>query len=266
MNGTIALRNIFGGAETAYARYAFGNRTKAAIEIAAGLPVFGCPDAKLEAFGKGAIRDYSPVNYYVQSSRTAGLRFKTCSPFGQHQLSYALSTRDITAQPKSSATVRAHSGLNTKSSILHSFVNDTRDHITMPTSGKYFALTQELAGVAQRGDASFFKQELTAQMHQPLANGIVLSTGLKLGYLYPLEEGKDINVSDRFYVGGPLSVRGFKMGGIGARDGNDALGGNVFYAAGVSLTSPIPGATHLPIKHTLSSMLATLSTSQRMLL
>lgn len=29
---------------------------------------------------------------------------------------------------------------------------------------------------------------------------------------------------------------------------DDALGGNVFYAAGVSLTSPIPGATHLPIK------------------
>ena len=29
---------------------------------------------------------------------------------------------------------------------------------------------------------------------------------------------------------------------------DDAVGGNVYYATGASLTSPIPGADHLPIR------------------
>ena len=29
---------------------------------------------------------------------------------------------------------------------------------------------------------------------------------------------------------------------------DDAIGGNVYFAAGASLTAPIPGAAHLPIR------------------
>ena len=117
--------------------------------------------------------------------------------------------------------VRANSGENIKSSLFHTFVSDTRDHVTMPTKGKYLAVTQEFAGIGQRGDANYFKNELAAQVHQPLFGDITLSTGIKFGLLIPTnDDNQHVNVSDRFYVGGPTSVRGFKMGGIGQRDGS----------------------------------------------
>ncbi|KAI9494365.1 surface antigen-domain-containing protein [Zychaea mexicana] len=248
MTGAVTIRNIFGGAETATTRFAFGNRTKAAVEIVAGTPLQGSPDVKLEAFANGSIRDYSMINNYEERANSVGARVKGTSCYGNHQVAYAMTRRDITAQPKSSGTVRANSGENLKSALTHTFVSDTRDHVTMPTKGKYLAVTQEIAGMGQRGDANYFKNELAAQVHQPVMGDIVLSTGVKFGLLMPTTDNERVNVSDRFYVGGPLSVRGFKMGGIGPRDGNDALGGNVYYAAGASLTAPIPGAAHLPVR------------------
>ncbi|KAI9314954.1 bacterial surface antigen [Dichotomocladium elegans] len=249
VNGTIAFRNVFGGAETVHAKYEFGNRTKHAIELAGGIPILGSPDITLEAFVKGSIKDYSLINLYMETSKMTGLRVKAQSGWGQHRLSYAMINRDITAGPKSSALVRAHSGANVKSSVLHSFVRDTRDHVTMPTKGEYISVTQELAGLGDRGDASYFKQEIAAQIHRPLGGNVVLSGGIKTGFLHALDDRKVMNVSDRFYLGGPLSVRGFKMGGIGPREGNDAAGGNIFYAAGISLTTPIPGVIdQCPIK------------------
>ncbi|KAI9260483.1 surface antigen-domain-containing protein [Phascolomyces articulosus] len=249
MTGAVSIRNIFGGAETATARFAFGNRTKAAAEALVGFPVQGSPDVKFEAFVKGSFRDFSMINKYDERSKLAGVRIKGTSEFGKHQLAYAMTHRDITAQPKSSATVRADSAQNVKSALIHTFVSDTRDNVTMPTKGKYLAVTQEFAGIGQRGDANYFKNELAAQVHQPLFGDLVLSTGAKFGLLVPTKDDHThVNVSDRFYVGGPLSVRGFKMGGIGQRDGNDAVGGNIYFAAGASLTAPIPGAAHLPVR------------------
>ncbi|KAG2219232.1 hypothetical protein INT45_004592 [Circinella minor] len=249
MTGAVSVRNIFGGAETATARFGFGNRTKAAIEAVVGTPVQASPDFKLEAFAKYSIRDFSMINNYEERAKLAGVRAKGVSSFGKHELAYAMIHRDITAQPKSSATVRANSGQNIKSSLVHTFVNDTRDNVTMPTKGKYLAVTQEFAGIGQRGDANYFKNELAAQVHQTLFGDVTLSTGIKFGLLVPTnDDNQHVNVSDRFYVGGPISVRGFKMGGIGQRDGNDAVGGNIYFAAGASLTAPIPGAAHLPVR------------------
>lgn len=82
---------------------------------------------------------------------------------------------------------------------------------------------QELAGLGNQGDVSFLKHELNASYHQPLdvEKKVVFSTTVKAGLFSPLNDKKqNPTVSDRFYLGGPTSVRGFKMGGIGERDGS----------------------------------------------
>ncbi|KAG0170103.1 hypothetical protein DFQ30_002867 [Apophysomyces sp. BC1015] len=252
LHGGVSVRNVFGGAETFNTGYTFGNRTKAAWEASFGTPINGSPYARIEAFVNGSVKDYSMINFYKESASSFGARFKSESNYGHHQIAYALINRDLTAQSNSSATVRAHSGKNVKSSVFHSFVRDERDNATLPTSGHYVGFFQELAGVGDRGDSQFLKSELAAQYHRTLAsNGsgwrVVLSTGFKSGLVASFAN-KELNVSDRLYLGGPLSVRGFKTGGIGPRDGNDALGGEAFWAAGASVVSTIPGASHLPIK------------------
>ncbi|KAI8098910.1 surface antigen-domain-containing protein [Halteromyces radiatus] len=253
--GSVLSRNLFGGAETFDTSFSFGNRTLAAGEAVLSTPLNGSPYLTLSGFVNGAIKDHSLINPYKEESQTKGLRVKIQSLYGENEISYALTQRDITAYPTASSTIREQSGANTKSSVYHSFVHDTRNHKTLPTEGHYLGLFQEWAGVGSKGDSNFIKHEIFGQTHRTLVNKgvgtdavrVSLSLSGKAGLLASLDNNK-VNLSDRLYLGGPLSLRGFKSGGIGARNGNDALGGNVYWAVGASMISTIPGSAHLPIK------------------
>lgn len=122
-------------------------------------------------------------------------------------------------------SVRSQSGTNEKSSVFHSFVRDQRDDAVLPTKGHYLGIFQELAGLGGRGDTNYLKHELNASYHQSLIDSkskddakFILSTSFRAGLFSTVLEapkGSDgPKISDRFYVGGPTSVRGFKMGGI----------------------------------------------------
>jgi outer membrane protein assembly factor BamA len=126
-------------------------------------------------------------------------------------------------------SVKDQAGQSLKTAITHSFVRDRRDNATLPTRGHYIALHHELAGVGTKSDSSFFKKEVAAQIHQRLLepvvaeNGkavppLVLSGGFRAGLIASLDK-KEPHISDRFILGGPTSIRGFKLGGIGPRDG-----------------------------------------------
>jgi outer membrane protein insertion porin family len=63
--------------------------------------------------------------------------------------------------------------------------------------------------------------------------------------LYPLAVGfgsetKHSRINDRFQLGGPTDVRGFKISGLGPRDGPDAVGGDVYAAGSANLLIPFP--------------------------
>jgi outer membrane protein insertion porin family len=96
------------------------------------------------------------------------------------------------------------------------------------------------------GDVAFFKSEAESQVALPFGNtGITLTAGLRGGLLYPLAlpgqnapQGSRIN--DRFLLGGPNNIRGFRLGGLGPHDGADAVGGDVYAAGGASLLFPVP--------------------------
>jgi outer membrane protein insertion porin family len=77
---------------------------------------------------------------------------------------------------------------------------------------------------------------------------------LRAGLLYPLGIGTDptpqpSRLNDRFQIGGPTDVRGFRVSGIGPRDGTDALGGDVYAAGSANLLVPVPGVgKHHPLR------------------
>ena len=72
------------------------------------------------------------------------------------------------------------------------------------------------------------------------------TTGLRAGVLYPLTLASESkpeasHLNDRFQLGGPTDVRGFRLAGLGPRDGTDAVGGDVYAAGSANLLFPIPG-------------------------
>jgi outer membrane protein insertion porin family len=99
-------------------------------------------------------------------------------------------------------------------------------------------LTQELSGVGSLGDTKFFKNEIEASVaHQygggeilrdeegnikAVAPGYVLSLSARGGLLATLND-KEASITDRFMLGGPLSIRGFRTCGIGPRDKSRSL-------------------------------------------
>lgn len=162
-------------------------------------------------------------------------------------------------------SIRKEAGHSFKSSINHVFVRDRRDDMLLPSSGHYIRLANEFSGVLGIGNAHFFKSELETQVchkiggNQPLINkegepegvhpGLVISATARAGFLAELGDyPKASTVSDRFVLGGPLSVRGFRIAGIGPRDGHDALGGNMYWAVGLSAIAPLPTLESKPLR------------------
>lgn len=72
---------------------------------------------------------------------------------------------------------------------------------------------------------------------------------LECGAAYPGTR----HVNDRFLLGGPLSIRGFPLHSLGPRVRDAAgklysVGGDAFYAFGLSLLFPFPGLIDAPLR------------------
>jgi outer membrane protein insertion porin family len=106
-------------------------------------------------------------------------------------------------------------------------------------------LTTDLAGLG--GSTRYFRNRLQGAKYYPLSDEWVL--GLSGGAGYILGIGKDVNLSDRFFVGGD-DLRGFADAGIGPRDRStkDALGGEWMYSATAEVVFPIGLPNELGIK------------------
>ena len=189
------------------------------------------------------------------------------------------------------ASIRKEVGHSLKSSINHVFVRERRDDILLPSNGHYLRFAQELSGLLGVGNAHFFKNEFESQFcHQfgggqllkdkttdeflGVHPGFVLSTTFRAGWLVNLSDDAS-TVSDRFLLGGPLSIRGYRNAGVGPRDYKDALGGHAYWATGISAIAPIPkleskalrahafinAGTNVPSSHTMESTVKSLGQS-----
>ncbi|KAG0175437.1 hypothetical protein DFQ28_000036 [Apophysomyces sp. BC1034] len=257
MNGSITIRNVFGGAEMLESVASFGTRNSSAFQFSLAKPVNASPDARIDVNAHSVMQNNMLMSSYEELARGAGLRYKGLSRFGYHELSYDCVWRSIDkVADTASLSIRNQAGHSLKSSIQHVFVRDRRDDALLPSNGHYVRVAQELAGVLA-GNASFFKTEVETQFcHQfgggqllkdeqgellGIHPGLVVSLGLRAGWLANLSDHpKASTVSDKFHIGGPLSVRGFRTGGVGPRDYRDALGGDAYWSTGLSVIAPLP--------------------------
>lgn len=247
-------RNMFGGAETLSVNVLAGTRTRSAYTAAFSSPVANNPDVRLgvEGFASTA---HKPWASHEEAIRGAAVKLSWLSPAtgGAHALDYSTAWRQVTGlAATASPTVRGDAGDSVKSAITHTYSRDRRDNPLLPQSGYLIRTTSELAGWGPlQGDVSFTKSqvELSGAVPVPFPgiDGISVGGGFRMGVLYPLPFGYGLDgpvlpsrVNDRFQLGGPTDVRGFKQGGIGPHDGPDAVGGDVFAAGSANILLPLP--------------------------
>ena len=254
--GSLLWRNIFGGAETLALNASAGTRTRSAYSATLSAPVQSNPDLRLAADALGS-STHKPWASHEEVLKGGNLRLSWLSPEADvHSVEYSGMWRQITGlYPGASPSVRAEAGDSVKSSIRHTFHRDRRDNRHLPQDGYVVRSNVELAGVGPlAGDVGFAKGDIDvgAALPVPLPGisgptGISIGGGLRMGMLYPLALGNPFagraqpsRISDRFQLGGPNDVRGFKMGGLGPHDGADAVGGDVFAAGSLNLLVPVP--------------------------
>lgn len=252
--GNLLWRNVFGGAETLNLNASLGTRTRSAYQAAFETPILCDPDFRLEVGGIASSTQKSWASHEeVVKGGWSKLRWLSRTGH-RHELGYNGFWRQMTGLAENaSPTVRADAGDSVKNSIFHSWVNDQRDNSLLPSRGYYAKTFNELAGWGPlKGDVSFWKSEIETQGAIPIPipgikgdSGVSLTTGFRAGLLYPLGLDSDSRpqlsrINDRFVLGGPTDVRGFRLCGLGPREGPDALGGDVYAAGSANLLFPLP--------------------------
>jgi outer membrane protein insertion porin family len=250
----VQWRNLFGGAETLDVNASIGTRTRSSYQAAFDTPILSNPDFKFQLGGlQSSTQKPFASHEEVLRGGWAKLRWMTSSG-SAHEVAYNGVWRQITGLAQNaSPAIRNEAGDSSKSSISHIWFNDKRDNPTLPTRGYYAKTTSEVAGWGPlQGDAAFWKSELETQSAIPIPipgmkgeSGVSFTTGLRAGLLYPLALGSNQNpemsrINDRFQLGGPTDVRGFRLSGLGPHSGPDALGGDIYAAGSANLLMPLP--------------------------
>ncbi len=113
-------------------------------------------------------------------------------------------------------------------SLTLSLSHDTRDNLFDPSVGWYSNWSNEIAGSFLKGSSTFAKSVLTLKRFFPLGRQAVIGSALEIGWMDFFGESVDIPISERFYTGGPTSLRGFGYQMVGPRDSNgEPLGGQI---------------------------------------
>jgi len=196
-----------------------------------------------------------PWASHEEALKGGGLKYSWIDKGGASRtVGYSGVWRQITGLAgNASPTVRSDAGDSVKSSISHTWLKDKRNHPFLPSSGYMLKSVSEIAGWGPlHGDVSWWKSEMetAGAIGIPLPgvkgdSGISLTAGLRAGVLWPLPVGfsskaQATRLNDRFQLGGPTDVRGFKLSGLGPRDGADAVGGDVYAAFSTNLLFPVP--------------------------
>lgn len=183
--------------------------------------------------------DYQDESSYDSSTTGGRLRmgWNYTDDLSQ-QVRYTLRNDEIShVGHNASKYIKDEEGKYVDSSIGQTIVYDKRDSYISPKDGYYLSFGNDVAGVG--GDEKYLKFDAKAYRYYTLADYYTFKFFANAGYITGYS-GEDVRLSNRYYLGG-MTLRGFDVAGIGARDKEtgDALGGNWMVYTGGELTFPI---------------------------
>ena len=137
-----------------------------------------------------------------------------------------------------SAAIKEAEGASWTSSVGTVIAYDSRNHPKTPTSGYFFQIGSDFAGLG--GDVKYVRYSGEARYYYPITEKFTF-VGRAIGGHIMGWGGDEVRLIDLYYKGGE-TVRGFNRGGYGPRDLNttDALGGSTFWATTAEVRFPLP--------------------------
>lgn len=191
-------------------------------------------------------RTSNPLPWFRCNTHDVGLLldYSFRLPFNvQHSLQYSLEIRELAGTAKQLPfSVREHFGPRQASILRHICAYDQRDNRIFPRTGIFVQMTNELSGPG--GNIKYVKNNTHAEVNMPLFAGLSAQITGRVGLIQTDKLDEPIPLSSLFILGGPLTVRGFQMAGIGDHAEGAALGAHSYWATGLHLWSPLPFNRH----------------------
>jgi outer membrane protein insertion porin family len=133
-------------------------------------------------------------------------------------------------------------GLQKTHSIILSAVRNTTDKYFDPSRGTVASSSLEYAGGPLGGDSQFVKYFLNFKGYHPVTASTVLSGNFLWGHTISTEGGR-VPIFERYFLGGPYSIRGFKSRTVSPKDPNtgELIGGNKELVMNVEYIFPLVG-------------------------
>ena len=100
---------------------------------------------------------------------------------------------------------------------------DTRNNYLDPTKGFLLSTAVEYAGLFA-GNTDFIKYNATAKSWIPFWKSTYFAAKANYGLLHLIDAGDDLVVEERFFLGGPNTLRGFRYRRVGPRRPTDTGG------------------------------------------
>jgi len=159
------------------------------------------------------------------------------APFVRQNWRYTIEQSEIEdVASTASSLIKSQEGKRFLSEVGHTLTYDKRNSRLSPTEGFVVRVTNDLAGFG--GNIRYLRNRLNAGQYYEVIDDWVLAVTGGVGHILGL--GKDVEITDRFFLGGD-SLRGFQTAGVGPRDKvtKDSLGGEWKYNGSVQMTFPL---------------------------
>lgn len=228
----VQIKNVFGGAESLVFDAITGTKTLSSYLLSYSQPVLNLP---LFSWNTQVFSNTRKLEWIQSSVTSKGLSSRLCTNFSRFNAELAVETqwRALLNHGSRSSLVMRQAGDSTKTAVLASAWYDTRDSPVAPQTGGLARLGLEWA--LPISGTEFVKVAVDGQTARRISENHSLVISAKSGVLFG-----QAPLLDKFYAGGPNDVRSFALHGLGPKDQNLSIGGDLFLNGGISLFSHIP--------------------------
>ncbi len=189
-------------------------------------------------------RYLSEERYYDQKNTGFDVSlFTSVAPATRAGLIYKLENVDIDVSADASETIQREAGEKLMSSLTFRTIRDTTDSYLMPTRGMRAQADLQVAGGFLGSEEEFYKHEYRIAQYIPLyGKKHVLRLLGRIGFADEFGDSERVPIFERYFLGGPTTVRGFKYRKVGPKDVfGEPIGGNSSLLLSAEYEYPIYG-------------------------
>ncbi len=144
---------------------------------------------------------------------------KALDSYNRLNLTYGLEEIDIyNVSSNASETIQEEEGKRTKSYVTLQLVHDSRNNPFIPTEGNRSSIAATLAGGPFGGETDLYEFRGRSSQYFPLWFDHVLNFRGEAGVVEEYGDSDRVPIFDRFFLGGPRTIRGFKFREVGPKD------------------------------------------------